>query len=91
MGVQEDFAPLALELLFWEWVFFDYCYVKGAGYILNCVIPITAIGEWQVWASERQMHRDEQEQSLAKTRGYCTGLEKQTSKWNPNKLMNSAL
>lgn len=64
---------------------------KGLGIFLNCVIPITAIGEWQVWASERQMHRDEQEQSLAKTRGYCTGLEKETSKWNPNKLMNSAL
>lgn len=54
-------------------------------------MPITAAGEWQVWASERQMHRDEQEQRLAKTQGYCTGLEKQTSKWNPNKLMNSAL
>lgn len=54
-------------------------------------MPITAIGEWQVWASERQMHKDEQEQSLAKTQGCCTGLEKQTSKWDPNKLMNSAL
>lgn len=54
-------------------------------------MPITAVGEWQVWASERQMRRDEQEQSLAETQGYCTSLEKQTSKWNSNKLMNSAL
>lgn len=54
-------------------------------------MPITVIGEWQVWAPERQMHRDEQELSLEKTQGYCTGLDKQTSKWDPNKLMNSAL
>lgn len=54
-------------------------------------MPITAIGEWQVWASESQMHRGEQEPPLAKTQGYCTGLDKQTSKWDLNKLMNSAL